>query len=59
MLPLAAHAADKPNFLVIVADDLGWSDPSFLGSKIRTPTIDRLAQRGIFMSHFGLPSGLP
>ena len=52
MSPIAAHAGEKPNFLVVVADDLGWSDPGFLGSKIRTPTIDRLAQRGIFMSHF-------
>ena len=52
LFPLTAQAADKPNFLVIVADDLGWSDPGFLGSKIRTPTLDRLAQRGIFMSHF-------
>ena len=50
--PFSAQGADKPNFLVVVADDLGWSDPGFLGSKIRTPTLDRLAQRGIFMSHF-------
>ncbi|WP_321325379.1 arylsulfatase [uncultured Parasphingorhabdus sp.] len=42
----------RPNFLVVVADDMGWSDPGFLGSKIRTPTIDRLAKRGIFMSNF-------
>jgi len=52
LLPFAALAADKPNFLVVVADDMGWSDPGFLGSKIRTPTIDGLAKRGIFMSNF-------
>lgn len=50
--PIAAYAGEKPNFLVVVADDLGWSDPGFLGSRIRTPTIDGLARRGIFMSHF-------
>ena len=47
-----AHAQEKPNFLIVVADDLGWSDPGFLGSRIKTPTLDSLAQRGIFMSHF-------
>lgn len=52
LMPFVAHASDKPNFLVVVADDLGWSDPGFLGSRIRTPTLDRLARRGIFMSNF-------
>lgn len=52
LLSYSAQAAEKPNFLIVVADDLGWSDPGFLGSKIRTPTLDRLARRGVFMSHF-------
>ncbi len=30
-LPSAVSAQDKPNFLVIVAQDLGWSDPGFFG----------------------------
>lgn len=47
-----ANAEEKPNFLIVVADDLGWSDPGFLGSKIQTPTIDALAARGVFMSNF-------
>lgn len=50
--PVAAQDTQKPNFLIVVADDLGWSDPGFLGSRIRTPTLDALAKRGIFMSHF-------
>lgn len=50
--PIFASADEQPNFLVVVADDLGWSDPGFLGSKIATPNIDALAARGVFMSNF-------
>ena len=50
--PNQAFAASEPNFLVIVADDMGWSDPGFLGSKIQTPNIDRLAAGGTFFSNF-------
>lgn len=40
--------AEKPNFILIVADDLGFADLSFNGSKqINTPHIDRLASEGI------------
>jgi arylsulfatase len=43
---------EKPSFLIVMVDDMGWSDPGFLGSKIRTPHIDALAERGTFMSNF-------
>lgn len=36
----------RPNFLVIVADDLGFSDVGAFGSEIKTPNIDRLAYDG-------------
>lgn len=36
----------RPNFLVIVADDLGFSDVGAFGSEIKTPNIDRLASDG-------------
>jgi arylsulfatase A-like enzyme len=43
-----ADAADKPNFLIIYADDLGWGETSIQGCKdIQTPHIDSIAKNGI------------
>ena len=42
----------QPNFLVIVADDMGWSDISPFGGEIRTPTLQQLAEEGLAMSQF-------
>jgi len=42
----------KPNFLIIVADDLGFSDVGCFGSEIPTPNIDRLAKEGTRLSSF-------
>lgn len=41
-----ACGMDQPNILVILADDLGYSDLGCYGGEIRTPNIDALAQRG-------------
>lgn len=41
-----AKAQRQPNFLVIVADDLGFSDVGCYGGEIRTPNIDSLAHDG-------------
>ena len=48
----AAGQAQRPNFLIILADDMGYSDIGVMGSEIRTPNIDRLAARGMLMTHF-------
>ncbi|MDY5639203.1 MAG: arylsulfatase [Parabacteroides sp.] len=45
-------ALSRPNILVILADDLGYSDLGCYGSEIQTPNLDRLAQTGIRFSHF-------
>jgi arylsulfatase A-like enzyme len=42
----------KPNFLIVVADDLGFSDTQPYGGEIKTPTLDRLANEGIRMTGF-------
>jgi arylsulfatase len=42
----------RPNILVIVADDLGFSDLGAFGGEIHTPNLDRLAQDGIRFTDF-------
>ena len=37
----------RPNFVIILADDMGFSDIGAYGSEIRTPTLDRLAANGV------------
>lgn len=43
---------DRPNVIVILADDLGWGDVGYHGSTIKTPVIDRLAEEGIRLNRF-------
>jgi len=45
-------AEKKPNFLLIVADDLGYSDLGVFGGEIGTPTLDELANSGIQLTNF-------
>jgi arylsulfatase len=49
-----ADAADsaKPNLIVILADDLGWSDIGCYGSEISTPHLDALAKGGMKFAAF-------
>jgi arylsulfatase len=42
----------RPNFLVIVADDLGFSDLQPYGGEIETPNIAKLAEEGLRMTGF-------
>ena len=42
----------KPNFLVIVADDMGFSDAGCYGGEIQTPNLDRLANGGLRFTQF-------
>lgn len=49
-------AADQPNIVLILADDLGNADLGYRGSKINTPNIDALAKGGARLeSYYGLP----
>jgi len=48
-----AVAADKPNFIWIMADDLGYGDLGCYGQKvIATPHLDRMAREGLRFTHF-------
>ena len=42
----------KTNILIIVADDMGYSDAGCYGSEIQTPNLDRLATNGLRFSQF-------
>jgi len=42
----------KPNIVLILADDMGFSDISCYGSEIRTPNLERLANRGVRFTQF-------
>jgi arylsulfatase len=48
----AAHEAHRPNILVLLADDMGFSDLGCYGSEIVTPNLDRLAANGIRFTQF-------
>ena len=48
LLPVSLHAADHPNFIFILIDDMGWRDVGFAGSELApTPNIDALAKKGL------------
>lgn len=46
------QAEDRPNFVVIVCDDLGFSDLGCYGSEIETPHLDTLARQGLRFTDF-------
>ena len=48
-----AQTMEKPNFIVIMADDLGYGDLGIYGSNlIKTPNLDRMAQQGALLNSF-------
>jgi arylsulfatase len=47
---IAADTASRPNLLLILADDLGWSDLGCYGGEIKTPHLDALARNGVRFS---------
>ncbi len=48
----AAPGQERPNLLVIMADDLGFSDLGCYGSEINTPNLDRLSAGGLRFTQF-------
>jgi len=45
-------AAERPNIVLIMADDMGFSDLGCFGSEIATPNLDRLAADGLRLTQF-------
>lgn len=50
--PVARAAAPRPNILLVLADDLGFSDLGCYGGEIATPHLDRLARGGLRFTQF-------
>ncbi|MCP4383509.1 MAG: arylsulfatase [Hyphomicrobiales bacterium] len=48
----AASADERPNILLVMADDLGWSDIGPYGGEIDTPNLDALAEAGMLFTDF-------
>jgi arylsulfatase len=42
----------KPNVVIVLVDDMGYSDPGCFGGEVHTPNIDNLAANGIRFTHF-------
>lgn len=52
LISATSHAAERPNFLIIMADDLGYSDLGSYGGEIDTPNLDALAGEGLRLTNF-------
>jgi arylsulfatase len=52
LLALPSLADERPNIVLIIADDLGFSDIGAFGSEIRTPNLDALAMQGVRLTNF-------
>ena len=50
--PRPAAAQERPNIVVIMSDDMGYSDVGCYGGEIRTPNLDRLAEGGVRHTQF-------
>jgi len=47
-----ARCSKSPHIVLVVIDDLGWSDVGFQGSVIHTPNINRLAAEGVILENY-------
>ena len=51
-VPVLNGAESRPNILIIMVDDMGYSDIGCYGGEIRTPTLDALAANGVRLARF-------
>ena len=52
LISATAHSAERPNIIVILSDDMGYSDIGCYGSEIDTPALDSLAANGMKLTQF-------
>ena len=52
LFAFSISAAPRPNIVIILADDIGYSDIGCYGGEIRTPNLDRLATNGLRFTQF-------
>ena len=53
LLPAFLHEqTERPNIVIVLADDLGWGDVGFHGSEIKTPCLDALVGEGVELERF-------
>jgi len=51
-----AQAREKPNVILIMTDDQSWDSLGFMGGKVHTPRLDRMAKEGLFLTDFNVTS---
>ncbi|MEJ7691493.1 sulfatase-like hydrolase/transferase, partial [Daejeonella sp.] len=51
-LSLSARAQERPNIILILADDMGYSDLGSYGGEVKTPNLDKLASVGVKYKQF-------
>lgn len=54
--PTPINRPAKPNFVVMICDDLGYGDLGSYGSKLQTPNLDAMAREGMRLTHFNSPN---
>src|SRR3569623_1633207 len=48
----STHAAPRPNIVIILCDDMGWSDLGCMGGEMHTPNLVKLASHGLRFTQF-------
>jgi arylsulfatase A-like enzyme len=58
LLVVTAPAAQRPrpNVILIMTDDQSWDSLGFMGGKVHTPRLDRMAKEGLFLTDFNVTS---